>query len=897
MFARTAAASADSMKLVRSRCAALLFALLCGLSAVGLLGVWITSAHAQTPSADPTQAGADGAATKPPAMSPPKLVKFVEATYPQTALEQGLSATVELEIVIALDGTVKDVKVVTPVGHGFDEAALEAAKGFLFEPARKNGEPMLARIRYPYVFEMKKDEPEPVPEAPPPPGRLEGRVLAVEDDAPLAGVRVIIAQPDGSNATTATTNEDGGFAIDALPGGAYSVRIEREGRLPREQQEELVSGQATSVVYRMQEPRDPDAFGAIARIPPPPREVTRRTIGKEQLTRIPGTRGDALRTVELMPGVARPPLGAGLLIVRGSAPADTQALFEGLPVQLLYHFGGLTSFVNSKLLESVDFYPGNFSVRYGRRRGGIIEVSAADIPRDGVHGVADINLIDASLLVSTPISEDAEIALAVRRSYFDAVFATLADGADISTVAAPVYYDYQLVGSYRPSDRDKLRLMLYGSSDNLELLFKQPVDADASVAGDFDFGTQFHRAHGSWRRQLSEDVDQDIDIAAGAINVDFGLGDAFKFNLAGTEIYARSEWRGRVNDKVRLIGGLDLFFLPGEFTYKGPPVDQSEGNPDARGGGAAFGNRDEITVRDDFTVLQPAVYLETDINLFPVALVLGSRLDYYSEIEEWSYDPRASTHITVVDGTTLKAGIGMFAQPPQFQETSPGLGNPDLEATHTVHLGLGLDQRIIEGVNVGLDGFYKHLYDNIVGTGTGEQPFFTNDGQGRIYGMEVSARVDPRGRFFGYLSYTLSRSERNDRDEGWRLFDFDQTHILTVAMVYRLGRGWETGATFRLVSGNPDTPIVGSTLNTSTGQYSPIYGRLNSDRNAAFNRLDVRIEKQWTFDAWKLALYLDVQNVYNAENPEGTTYDYEYRQRETVIGLPIIPNLGLRGEL
>jgi hypothetical protein len=250
-----------------------------------------------------------------------------------------------------------------------------------------------------------------------------------------------------------------------------------------------------------------------------------------------------------------------------------------------------------------------------------------------------------------------------------------------------------------------------------------------------------------------------------------------------------------------------------------------------------------------------------------------------------------------LDGTKLSAGIGSVSQPPQFQESSPGLGNPDLDPTHSLHVSGGVEQTVTEGMTVGLDGFYKHLYDNIVNTATGDAPFFTNDGEGRIYGMEVSARVDPRGRFFGYLSYTLSRSERNDRGEGWRLFDFDQTHILTVSSVYRLGRGWEAGATFRLVSGNPDTPIVGSTLNTGTGQYSPIYGRLNSDRNAAFNRLDVRVEKQWTFTAWKLALYLDVQNVYNAENAEGVTYDYEFRNRDTIIGLPIIPNLGLRGEM
>jgi len=849
------------------------------------------------PAPTPSGEGAPAANAAPPASAPPQLIKFVEATWPQAALEQGLTATVEIEIVVAIDGTVKEAKVTTPVGNGFDEAAVEAVKQFVFEPARKNGKPIAARVRYPYVFEMRKEvEPEVVPDAPPAPGQLEGTVLAIEDDAALAGVRVIVSMPDGSNAQSTVTAADGSFAIVNLPPGVYSVRLEGEGRTPREQQEEIVAGQATSVAYRLLEPRDPDAFGAVARIPPPPREVTRRTIAKEQLTRIPGTRGDALRTVELMPGVARPPLGAGLLIVRGSAPSDTQALFEGLPVSLLYHFGGLTSFVNSRLLKSVDFYPGNFSVRYGRRRGGIIEVGADDIKNDAPHGVADINLIDASLLFTMPVSEDAEIALAGRRSYFDAIFTAAAEGSDIQTVAAPVYYDYQLIGTYRPSDRDKLRLMLFGSSDNLKLLFEQPVDGDASVAGDFAFGTEFHRAHASWRRQLSKDVDQDVDVAVGALDVDFGLGEAFKFNLSGTDIYARSEWRGRVSEKVRLIGGLDLFFLPGQFTYKGPPVAQSEGNPDNQGG-ASFSNRDEITVTDDFTVIQPAVYLETDINLFPVRFILGSRVDYYDEIEEWSYDPRGSAHLTVADGTTLKGGIGMFSQPPQFQETSPGLGNPDLEPTSTLHVGLGFEQRIVEGFTVGVDGFYKHLYDNIVGTQFGNAPFFTNDGEGRIFGGELSAKVDPRGRFFGYLSYTLSRSERNDRGEGWRLFDFDQPHILTVAAVYRLGRGWEAGATFRMVSGNPNTPIIGSSLNTITGAYSPLYGRLNSDRNPAFNRLDLRIEKEWRWPDWKLALYLDVQNVYNAENPEGIVYDYRYDQSEPVRGLPIIPNLGLRGEI
>src|SRR5256885_7570598 len=53
-----------------------------------------------------------------PAMTPPKLKKFIEATYPPQALEQGLQARVELEVVIGPDGLVQEAKVVAPAGNG-----------------------------------------------------------------------------------------------------------------------------------------------------------------------------------------------------------------------------------------------------------------------------------------------------------------------------------------------------------------------------------------------------------------------------------------------------------------------------------------------------------------------------------------------------------------------------------------------------------------------------------------------------------------------------------------------------------------------------------------------------------------------------------------------------------
>jgi hypothetical protein len=99
------------------------------------------------------------------------------------------------------------------------------------------------------------------------------------------------------------------------------------------------------------------------------------------------------------------------------------------------------------------------------------------------------------------------------------------------------------------------------------------------------------------------------------------------------------------------------------------------------------------------------------------------------------------------------------------------------------------------------------------------------------------------------------------------------------------------------VTGNPTTPVVAAVYDARVGAYRPIYGELNSEREPAFHQLDLRVEKQWTISDAKLAVYLELMNATNRQNPAGVRYSYDYSKRETVSGLPILPNLGVRGEL
>ena len=118
----------------------------------------------------------------------------------------------------------------------------------------------------------------------------------------------------------------------------------------------------------------------------PPRSVTKETLDQREISRIPGTNGDALRSLLNLPGVGRPPALAGLLIVRGSAPQDSQYFIDGTPVPIVYHFGGLSSVVPTEMIDRLDFYPGNFSAQYGRAMGGIVDVGLLNPASDRLHG-------------------------------------------------------------------------------------------------------------------------------------------------------------------------------------------------------------------------------------------------------------------------------------------------------------------------------------------------------------------------------------------------------------------------------------------------------------------------------------------------------------------------------
>jgi len=872
--------------------------------------------------------GISGAVVKPaapskePAKKPvivlPELTHFEHAEYPAEAEKAGLQADVVLKLTVDREGNVTKADVSEPVGNGFDEAAKTAALKFKFTPATRDGVPIPVVIPYRYSFTLTvKPSAEPPPPAPTT-GNLLGTVRLAESNAALAGATVIITLADGSQRQV-LTDETGKWRIDGLPPGKYKVRIESPGFQPVENLEDVGLGEETEATYRLA----PVSEGIEITVQGerPPREVTRRTIERREIDRIPGTSGDALRSIQSLPGVARPPGLAGFLIVRGSAPTDTQVYVDGGLVPMVYHFGGLSSVVPTELLDKIDFYPGNFSSRFGRVGGGIVDVGLRSpdtqcngpygVPNDRkgcFHGMAQVDMIDGRLMLQGPLpAKDWSFAIAGRRSWIDAWLKPVLENAGSSVTSAPVYYDYQALVDHK-TNTSRFSLRAFGSDDKFRVIITDPAAQDPALGGALKFGTSFWRAQALYETDLSHSVSSNSMISVGQDHAGFSVG-TYLFNLDNWAIYAREEFGFKLAPGIKVNTGLDFAVAPYEVTVRFPPPPRP-GEPDP----GPFASRPPKESHEKSTVFRPAWYAEAELQpTNRLRVVPGVRVDYARDTGHADFAPRLVARYDLVKGgdpdhpdarrTTLKGGVGVFYQPPQFQETNPVFGTPGLISNRAIHYSLGVEQEFTRNIELSLEGFYKDLTNQVSRTPNATGAYtYANQGLGSVVGLEALLKYKPSKRFFGWIAYTLSRSVRQDSPSSPEyLFQYDQTHNLIMLGSYRLGRGWEFGARYRVISGSLDTPVLQPPALTAlyasdAGSYSPLQGKAYSTRLPLFHQLDIRVDKRWQFRDWRFSAYLDIQNVYNNAAVEGLAYNYNYSRQSYQTGIPIIPSLGMRGE-
>jgi len=858
---------------------------------LGLCTGWLlplTHAVAQSPESEaPGQVDDAAEQSLPTLQFPPKLKKLFPADIPPETKFATPEVAVLLEIEVGADGSVTSVRVVEGQGAGtpFDEAAVKAAQQFTFEPGRlSNGENVPVTV----TFQMKILKP------PPPPVELSGVLLQRGTRRPLADVPVI-ALLDGEVLTRSITDTDGRFSLTvatskfkliAKPAGHDALDAEINAK-PGEKREEIFYLESLG-----------DAFTTVIKAKKARREITQQIIPKDIAITAAGTQGDTIRVVENLPGVARKSFGGGgNLILRGSNPDDSAVYVEGLQIPQLYHFGGIRCTFNSAFLEAIDFVPGNFSAEFGRVTGGIVDVSVRDPADDLFRGEVDLNLYDAGFVLEGPLSENWSGGAAFHRSYIDTILPfVIPEDAPISFNTAPRYYDYQFLATWKGRKGHRFRTIYYGSLDRLVVLLDDPSERATEIRGSIDTNVMFHNVFLEYNWQIARGIRQDVKVQPQYQKVRAEIGPELFFDIDIKTIAYRAAWTVETIPDFSLRFGVDGATSDIMLSLNLPqrPTEGEKPPP--------IGTLDVNSFSEQIWLHSPAAFMEAVWS--PVGgleLIPGARVDYYSEMQRYTVDPRLRLRYDLGSGSVVKGGVGYYKQRPSFDQTAEDLGNPNLTPFRSLHISLGAEHKLGDIMDLDVTAFHKVL-DEVVVRNTAsytdeDAPPYINQGTGRIYGLEVLLKLRPAADYFGWIAYTYQRSLRVDRPgEEERPFRFDQPHILTTLGTYRFGQGYSLGFRFRLISGNPDTPVTGATYDTVANVFIPTYGETNSSRLPLFHQLDVRFDKMWTWDTWRLTAYVDVQNVYLSANQEGWQYNYDFSDKQPLTGIPIFPVIGAKGE-
>ncbi|RJO64410.1 MAG: TonB-dependent receptor [Myxococcales bacterium] len=696
----------------------------------------------------------------------------------------------------------------------------------------------------------------------------------------------------------ATTDDQGYFFFQALPPGAYNPIIPTLDYEEFATSETIRPGETIEVVYYL-EPRKYGTLEVVVHGRREKKEVSRQVLGMDEAMVLPGAGGDAVRVIENLPGVARGGTfsdgASGGAVIRGSNAEDSRILLDGHEIPMLFHFFGMKSVYNSELLDEVNLYTGGFGSQWGLATGGIVELKSRQPRNDRWGGLVDLSMTDASAMAEGPIAEDMGLALALRRSTMDLILPLVMDSDNISFTTYPVYYDYQAKWNYRLSKEHSLSLDIYGGVDLMKFIHNEVDDDEPEVTGTLGMETQFHSAFLHYRFDNGV-IESDFSPGYNFTRDRFDMGDKFYLHTTAHVVDLNEDVRVKVAETNTLGMGFQLQ----------PRVMQMSANiirPPKEGDvSTSFSNDESYQVSLSESDVIVGLYVNDEMRFGPVTLIPGVRFDYESYLDTYSIGPRATVRYQVVEPLVLKAASGLYSRVPDPDEMIEPFGNGGLRFEKAVHAVGGAEWTVVEGFTVDIQGYYKYLFDMVNAldkTEPDSDKAYANNAKGYVYGGEAFLKYRYEDIFFGWISYSVSRSMRNDGPgTPYRLFDMDQTHNLVVVGSWQFYKGWRLGGRFQFTSGEPYTEILGGALNADNGTYLPIYDpeSVNGRRNAPFHKLDLRLDKQWVFDTWILYTYLDVQNVYYHANVIETRYNYDYSEKASVKFVPIYPSFGITAE-
>jgi hypothetical protein len=701
----------------------------------------------------------------------------------------------------------------------------------------------------------------------------------------------------------------------------------------------------------------------------------------DDVLRTPGAVDNIFRALQVMPGIT----GAGLfetrIAVRGGAPDQNLTVMDGVEIHNPFRLFGAVAGFNPETIGRFELTAGAFPARYGDRLSSLLVVETRDGRRDvGLSGMASASATDASAVLEgrLPGPGQGSWLFAGRRTYYD-LFAEriLEDGL-------PTFNDVQLKLSWHGARGLGLALTGWRSREHTDADWSDPADkvllgsrgANDLLAANYSLplGDRLLLRGVASAYRFDETVDLDLQ-GYSDTRVSFSrpspnapadeddqvltLGMARAVGLE--DVALRQEAAVALAPRHRLEAGAEVHWLRTRWRQVLAGDRSSE---IANGSSALFGAGLPDSVDSVFDSTRSAVYLQYRGQLGDrLAVTPGLRWEHPGSGARPSLSPRLLAAIDL-GRFRVKAGAGIHSQSPGYEKLIHSdyfldlseSSRRGLQAERALHLVLGLERSLGDGLDAAVEGYYRDFSGLVVGRletdaeraaragqydyppallwGVPSAPIITsfpvNGAEGRAYGVLATLSRDdrPGRRLSGWIAYAWGLADRTAYGRTYP-FDYDRPHALTTVFGYRFSSKWELGVTARVASGLPTTPPRGVLIlgapdlldRDGDGNLEELVpardesGRLvyvadpggaetlNSTRLPAYARVDARLSFRPRGASGRWLFYLEAINALNREN--AASYDWDIRLEpgaarprievsEGQDGLPLIPTLGVR---
>ncbi len=603
---------------------------------------------------------------------------------------------------------------------------------------------------------------------------------------------------------------------------------------------------------------------------------------------------DILKTIQLLPGVQSAGDGSSGFYVRGGSIDQNLILLDEATVYNPSHLLGFFSTFNSDAIKDVTLYKGAIPAEFGGRLASVLDVKMNDGNTKDYQASGGIGLISSRLNVEGPVGDDdkGSFIVSARRTYAD-LFLKLSK--DTNTNKSSLYfYDINAKANYTLGDKDHIYLSGYFGKDNLGL---------GNTFG-MDYGNT--TATLRWNHILSSKLFSNTSLIYSKYSYDIRINTTNN-NIGITsfisDYHVKEDLTYYAGDAGKINFGVDII-----SHTTSPGVISATGS-------SSF---NAITVQDKHA-LESAAYISHELSISDkINLNYGLRAGLFSVLGPgsfYTYDSSGNAIDTARYGSG-KLVKNYFNLEPRFSISYKLNGSSSVKFAYTrttqnLHLlsnstssnptdvwipsSNNVKPEIADQVSV---GYYRNLHDNqyefsselyyrkmqnqidykngaqlIANEYVESQLIF---GRGRAYGLELFFKKK-YGRFNGWISYTLSRTERlfdGVNNNSWYPANQDRTHNISVVGIYKLSKKWTFSADFVYYTGNAVTWPSGKY--EVNGQVAFLYTERNGYRMPAYNRLDAGFtlqgKKTKKFDSnWNFSVY----NLYGRENPYSISFQQD----------------------